>query len=58
MAEIGDFQGLCAEYKEDLDKKDKEIERLMMKIAQAIACVEDGFYNTAINKLQQALKEE
>ena len=28
MAEIGDFQGLCAEYKEDLDKKDKEIERL------------------------------
>ncbi len=28
MAGIGDFQGLCAEYKEDLDKKDKEIERL------------------------------
>ena len=28
MAGIGDFQGLCTEYKEDLDKKDKEIERL------------------------------
>ena len=27
MAGIGDFQGLCAEYKEDLDKKDKEIEQ-------------------------------
>ena len=28
MAQIGDYQGLCAEYEEDIEEKNKEIEQL------------------------------
>ena len=37
--------------KEINDEKDKEIERLKELIIRAFACVEDGLYATALQKL-------
>ena len=36
MGQVGDYQGLCAEYEEDIEEKNKEIERLKKQLEDAL----------------------
>ena len=68
MAQIGDYQGLCAEYEEDIAGQKKEIERLKKEkewlTERASHDVYSYMYPTIeerkkyiIEEMQQALKE-
>ncbi len=69
MGQAGDYQGLCAEYEEDIEEKNKEIKQLKKEkewlIERASYDVYSYMYPTIeerkkyiIEEMQQALKEE
>ncbi len=66
MAGIGDYQGLCVEYEEDIKKLHKEIERLnamvtfLRKDNKKLMDVKLSFMDflKKVDELHQALKEK